>query len=237
MKRFYKEVSVGRVPGESGVEGYQVLLDSRPIKTPGKAPLVVPAEALADAIAREWAGQGEEVRPQAMAQMTMACTAIDLIAPRRAVVIDELTEFGETDLVCYRAAEPPELVERQRDLWQPLVDWAALALDAPLRVTHSILPESQHGDAVKALRQSIERHDDFALAGLAVAIKVAGSLVIGLALSQGHVDAEAAFEAAELDTSYQIEQWGEDAEAQRRRDGVRAELASADKYLRALRGG
>ena len=232
MKRFYKKVGVGADP-ESGA--LIVLLDNRPVRTPGKAPLALPTAALAEAVAAEWAEQGEVIRPPSMPLMSLSCTAIDLVRPRRPEVVTEVAGFGETDLVCYWSEEPPDLAERQRLLWQPLIDWAALTHDAPLRVTTSILPQPQPDDALRALTRAVEAYDDFALAGLATAVKAAGSLVVGLAMAEGHLSPNAAFEAAELDSTFQIEVWGEEAEGTKRRDGVRAELSSAQRFLDSLR--
>ena len=232
MKRFYKRAEVGTDP-ESGAS--TVLLDTRPVRTPGKALLALPTPALATAVAAEWAEQGEEIRPPAMPLMSLSCTAIDLVRPRRPEVVAEVAGFGETDLICYWSEEPPELAERQRLLWQPLIDWAALTHDAPLRATTSILPQPQPDDALRALTRAVEAHDDFALSGLATAVKAAGSLVVGLAMAEGHLTPDAAFEAAELDSTFQIEAWGEDAEGTKRRDGVRAELANVRQFLDCLR--
>ncbi len=232
MKRFYKAAGIGEDPDGGGAT---VLLDKRPVRTPAKSLLTLPTPGLAEAIAAEWTGQGEEIRPPTMPLMSLACTAIDLVAPRRDQVVAEVAEFGETDMICYWAAEPSELTERQRAAWQPLIDWAALALDAPLRVTTSILHAPQPEDAVRSLTRVVEDHDDFALAGLALAVRAAGSLVIGLALSHGRLSPEEAFEAAELDASFQIEKWGKEQEATKRREGVRADLESARRYLGFLR--
>jgi len=233
MKRFYKEAGVGEVGTAGGP--YTVLLDGRPVRTPGRALLTLPRRPLADAVATEWARQDQQIRPATMPLMSLACTATDLVVPGRAAVIDEVATFGETDLVCYRAELPEALVERQQESWQPLVDWTLLAFDVSLNVTRGVLPRPQSEASLKALRAAVEAHDDFALSALATAVKVAGSLIIGLALSHRRLDPEEAFQAAELDALFQIGRWGEDAEAARRLEGVRAELRSAARFLALLR--
>jgi chaperone required for assembly of F1-ATPase len=231
MKRVYREARAERAE-----TGFTVTLDGRVPRTPARAPLVLPVAALAEAVAVEWAAQDETVRPQTMPLMSLACTAIDIVAPARAAVVAELADYGGTDLICYRAERPPVLVERQNALWQPLLDWAALELDAPLDTTSGALAVAQPEGSLTALRRAVEAHDDMALAGLGAAVKAAGSLVIGLALSHGRLDPEAAFEAAELEASTQIETWGEDPEAARRRAAVRCELGAAARFLALLRG-
>jgi chaperone required for assembly of F1-ATPase len=205
------------------------------VRTPGRAVLVVPTRALAEAIAAEWAAQEDELRPRTMALTSLACTAIDLVGPRRAEVVAELADYGATDLVCYRAAGPARLVERQVALWQPLLDWVARALEAPLQATEGALAVAQPERSLAALGRAVESHDDMALSALATAVKASGSLVIALALAAGRIDPEAAFEAAELDASHQIEAWGEDPEATRRRDAVRSDLEAAARFLALLR--
>lgn len=227
-RRFYKAVTV--VP-EAG--GHLVRLDARPLRTPAKAPLATPSAALSEAIAEEWRAQGDKIDPAGMPLTALACSAIDLVRAKRGETVEELAGFAEHELLCYRAPHPEALVERQKAAWQPLLDWAALNLDAPLAAGTGLQIE-QPAEALAALRRAVERHDDWRLTGLALAVRVSGSLVVGLALAAGRLDAAGAFEAAELDESYSIEQWGEDAEAAKRRAGVMAELDAAGRFLRLL---
>ncbi|MBM3597845.1 MAG: ATPase [Alphaproteobacteria bacterium] len=236
FKRVYKSAEAvparGRFAGIA--DGYSVALDGKPIHTPAKAPLIVPTRALAAAIAEEWSSQGDTVAPATMPMMTFASTAIDRVAPQRQRVIEEIAAYGGTDLVCYRAEAPADLVRRQQAAWQPLVDWAALTYDAPLGVTAGIVPLGQPAGALNALSRAVAGFDDLALAGLHVATAAAGSLVIALALAARRLDVEAAFAAAQLDETYQIEKWGEDAEATVRRAAIRADLDAADRLWRLL---
>src|SRR5690606_6744006 len=127
------------------------------------------------------------------------------------------TDFAAHELLCYRVPHPVELVERQKALWQPLLDWAALNLDAPLLVTEGLASLEQPPTTLAALRHAVERRDDWRLTALALAVRVSGSLLVGLALAERRLDASAAFEVAELDESFTIERWGEDPEATARR--------------------
>jgi chaperone required for assembly of F1-ATPase len=196
--------------------------------------LVLPTSALAEEIAAEWAAQGEELAPASMPMMRMACAAIDLLSDQREREILEMATYGETEMLCYRAERPAELIARQEAIWQPLLDWAAQDLDAPLVSTAGIVHSGQPEASLQALRRRIESFDNMALAALSVAVRSSGSLIIGLALHAGRLDSEVAYEAAELDASYQIALWGEDAEASRRRAGVKADIAAAERFFRAL---
>ena len=229
LKRFYKEVGSAAVEG-----GFAIQLDGREVRTPGQAVLVLPSAGLAEAVAGEWAVQGERIEPATMPLMSLACTAIDQIAPNRGAAIGELFDYAGSDLLCYRAEQPEALVARQAEVWQPLLDWAARELDAPLRVTCGIRHKPQPNDALAALRRAVEALDDFSLTALDCATRASGSLVIALALHRGRVGADAAFEAAELDETFQIELWGEDPEATRRRTAVRADLAAARRLFELL---
>lgn len=231
-RRTYRAASVAPA---GGTAGFIVALDDKPVLTPAKAPLVLPTAALAAAIVAEWAEQGDRIKPQTMPMMALACTAIDRVGPNRGRVVEDIAAYGGTDLVCYRADGPADLVQHQARVWQPLVDWAALVLDAPLTVTAGIAPLGQPAAALRALTTAVARFDDFGLSALSVATSAAGSLVIALALAAGRLDSAAAFDAAQLDETYQIEKWGEDAEAAERRRAIRADLIAAERFWDLLR--
>ncbi len=224
-KRVYKEARAAAVEG-----GFEVQLDGRSLRTPAGSRLALPVEALAAAVAAEWQVQGDQINPETMPMMSLACTALDRVVGQRDQIVEEILRFAETDLLCHRADTPAELVRRQSETWQPLMDWAAQELEAPLQATTGILAVAQPPESLAALRRTVEGLDDLALTALSVAVAAAGSLVIGLALLRGRLDPEAAFEAAELDASYQIELWGEDPEATRRRATCRADLFAAARF-------
>ncbi|MDF1736742.1 MAG: hypothetical protein P1U37_15730 [Minwuia sp.] len=229
MKRFYKVAGTEVAEG-----GHAVLLDGRLIRTPARKPLVVPSLTLAKAIAAEWDAQGEEIDRRAMPLMRMAGTAIDDLAGMRDQTADAVARYAETDMVCFWAGEPQKLVERQQATWRPLLDWLEITFGTPLSVTSDIHAQQQPGDSLRTLRAQVHGLDNFRLVPLSVATGTAGSLIIGLALVMGRISAEQAFEAAQLDETFQIEEWGEDDEATRRRAGVRAEFAAVERFCKAL---
>jgi chaperone required for assembly of F1-ATPase len=231
MKRFYRKAEI--VAAECG--SYGVALDGKRIKTPAKQALTVPNAALATAIAAEWAAQDGEIRPAQMPLTRLASTAIDRVAPQRDLVVQQIAAYAGTDLVCYRAARPPELKARQQALWQPLIDWAALRYDALLEVTEGVIPISQPAASLRAFAAAVAKHDDFALAALHLATGACGSLVIVLAVLEGRLDAEGAFAASQLDESFQIEAWGEDGDQGRRRQALADDIAAAMRFWSLLR--
>lgn len=230
MKRFYKSASVGTTEG-----GYHVLLDGRPVKTPAKAALLLPVEALAAEIAAEWEAQGEKILPAEMPVMTLATTGIDRVTPQREDVIDQIAAYGASDLLCYRADEPEELMQRQQESWQPLLDWAKDRFGAELAVTGGIMPVTQPAPSLAALRDAVAAHDDFVLSGLYQLTTGFGSLVLALALVEGRIDVEKAIELAQLDELFQVERWGEDREALLRRQGIAQNMGHAARYIALCR--
>ncbi len=230
MKRFYRRAEAAKRAG-----GYAVTLDGKPIKTPGKRDLLVPSGALAAAIAEEWNAQESEVRAATMPLTRLATTTLDRVVTQRDAIIRQTANYAGTDLVCYRATHPPALAARQQAVWQPLIDWAVLRYDAPLVVTSGVIPKSQSAASLRAFAAVVAERDDFALTALHVATAACGSLVIGFALSEGHLDAEGAFAASQLDESFQIEAWGEDAEQAARRGALAADIQAAARFISLLR--
>ena len=229
MKRFYEQVET---VGDG--DGFTVTLDGRPIRTPAKAALRLPSLGLAEAVAAEWREQGETVEPADMPIMRLASTAIDRVAARREEVIDTVAAFGGSDLLCYRAEGPAELVARQAEAWQPLLDWLAERHGVVLSVTAGIVHVEQSADALAALRTVISAYDDFALTALHTATAACGSVVVGLALIDGRLGPDEAFRAGQVDEAYQAEKWGEDSEAAKARRILAAEIEAAARFVDLL---
>lgn len=208
MKRFYKQVAV-----EPSAGGFALLLDGRPVKTPARAALAVPSQQLAEGIAGEWQAQGEMIAPRTMPLTGLANAAIDRIAPDPATFATGLAGYGESDLLCYRAEGPDELVRRQAEAWDPLLAWARSRYDVALEVVAGILPAAQPAATIERLGQAVAARTPFELAGLSPLVTISGSLVIALAVAGGASTPEQAWAAASLEDRWQTEKWGEDAEA------------------------
>jgi len=226
VKRFWRSAQVAEQ-----ADGFAITLDGKAVRTPGKRNLVVPRRALAEAIASEWNAQGDTVEPSEMPLTRYSNSASDGVILRRAEVIEEITRFGATDLICYRATEPPELVERQLENWQPLADWIADELEIKLEIASGVIPVAQSESTMNGFRAAVSAFDDFPLTGLHGATAACGSLVIGLALARGHLDAEAAWMLSQIDETFQIERWGEDAEATDRRARLRADIEAISRFM------
>ena len=230
IKKFYSNVSV-----KQEGPGFTVCLDGKSLKTPAKALVLVPGRELAEALAAEWRGQGDEIDLDTLEISRIVHTALDHVGQHREKIVAELTRFGQSDMICYRAEEPEALVQRQAEKWQPLLDWARDTLKAPLETGTGIQPVIQPPASLEALRHHIARHDDISLAALHQAVSLCGSLVIGLALSCGHLSEQAAWSAAQVDEDWQTEKWGHDDEAALRAENRKAALSVAALVLESCR--
>jgi chaperone required for assembly of F1-ATPase len=207
-KRFWSAAEAEAVAG-----GFGVRLDGRAVRTPAKAELVVPTHALAREIAAEWDAQEGVIAPATMPMTRAANAAIDRVAPERAAVAALLAEYGGSDLLCYRAESPAELVARQAAAWDPLLDWAESALSVRLRTTCGVMHVDQDAGALRRLHEAVRLLDIWALTAFHDLVSLSGSLVIGFAALRDHVPAGTLWHISRIDESWQQEQWGSDDEA------------------------
>ena len=229
LKRFYKQVKV-----EDGDVGFRITLDGRDLKTPAKRKLRIPTESLAIALAQEWDNQEKHIDAMTMPMMGLVSTAIDRIGQMRDGVVDQIAKYGETDLICYRTDEDP-LAERQNKAWTPFIGWAKDKFDIEFNVSTSIMHVAQPPETLENIYEAVNVFNDWELAALSSATHCTGSVVIALALMDGFVDESLAFEASQVDETYQIELWGEDFEAKDRRDAIQRDLKSIIIYLDHLK--
>jgi chaperone required for assembly of F1-ATPase len=229
LKRFWKAAEVVADDG-----GWAVRLDERPLRTPGRAPLLVPTEALAKVIADEWASAEETVDPRAMPLTGLVNAAIDRVAPDRAGFAAGLARYAEADLACYRAEGPETLVVRQRQSWDSLLGWARRRFDVDFAVTSGIVHVAQPKPTVDRLAHEVAALDAFRLAGLSPLVTIGGSLVAALAVLEGALTPEDAWDAVSIDERWQIEKWGSDAEAERAIANRRRDFLAAARFLELL---
>ncbi len=231
MKRFWTVAEA--VADDSG---WGVRLDERPLRTPGRALLVVPTEALARAVAQEWASAEVSVDPRAMPLTGLANAAIDRVARDRAAFAASLARYAEADLACYRAGEPETLAARQRESWDSLLGWARRRYDVDFAVTTGIVHVAQPSPTVERLAHEVAAVDAFRLAGLSPLITIGGSLVAALAVLEGALSPEDAWAAVSIDERWQIEKWGADAEAELGLANRERDFLAAASFLELLEG-
>lgn len=230
MKRFYKDVSVAAAD-----DGFQVLLDGRPVKTVGGKPQLVPSRALADALAAEWAAQGEQIAPATLVLRDMADYAIDAVAPDPAAAVSALLPYGETDTLCYRGDADEALHDRQMVVWEPLLHLAEQRWDIAFERVNGILHRPQPEATLARLRAVLAAKDGFTLAALRSLAGLSASLVIGLLALEPSQDAETLWNAANLEEDWQVELWGKDYEAEALRAKRYSDFLAAMRFAQLVR--
>ena len=223
-KRFWKQAEVVAVE-----TGFTVSLDGRSLKTPAKGAFWVPSLALAQEVAREWQAQVEKIRPETMPFTRTANSALDKVTPQFAGVADMLAAYGGTDLLCYRATAPQELVARQAAVWDPILAWTEAHIGARLMSTSGVMPVEQAPESLTRLAKAVHAMTPFQLAAFHDLVAISGSLVVALAVINGHLTAEAAFDASRIDEQWQIDLWGVDE------DAAESEALKRENLLHAAR--
>lgn len=228
-RRFWTRSEVVAVGG-----GFTVHLDGRDVRTPLETLLAMPSRALAQGVAGEWAAQGDVVDPLSMPLTRAVNATLDKVIPQRAEVAATLSDYGGSDLLCYRAASPADLVARQDAAWDPMLDWAEAALGARLVTTVGVIPVAQPDGAVAALRSRVDARSPWELTALSEFVTLSGSLVLGLAVLQGRAP-DAVWTLSRVDETWQAETWGADEEEAARVALRRAAFVQAHRYLGLLR--
>lgn len=227
-RRFYNDAAVGAVAGS-----YALRLDDKPVHTPARRALAAPTLDIAEAIAAEWRAQAEVIDPAKMPLTRLANAIIDGVAERPDAVAAEIAKYLQSDLLFYRAASPPELVERQRRHWDPILEWADQALGARFVPTEGVTHIAQPQLALDAARAAIP-HDPWRLGPVHAATTLTGSALIALAMARQFLSAEDAWQAAHVDEDWNMEQWGRDELAMQRRASRLAEFQAAAMVLALL---
>lgn len=224
-RRFYKQVAVTGTAAP-----FAIALDERTLRTPLKRPLDLPTKALAEALAAEWEAQAEKIQPHTMPFTKLANTALDRVATDKDRIIGEIVDFAGSDLVCYRAANPPDLVERQARIWQPVLDWARQAFQGEFEATEGILHIAQPPASLAALRGFLATKSPWALTALHNLTTLTGSALISAMACEKDLPPAEAWLAAHVDEDFQIEQWGWDEEARHRRDFRKREFDTCLRF-------
>ncbi|MCK0099788.1 molecular chaperone [Qipengyuania sp. S6317L1] len=225
MKRFYEQVSVNEVDG-----GWQVMLDTRALKTVKGSPQVVPTKALAEALASEWDAQGDKIDPATLPMRDMADYAVDIVAPDAGALIEKSLQYGDTDTLLYRADPEEPLYVRQQEVWEPIVTGFEDRLGANFTRISGIIHRPQSEEVLSRLRDEMAGQSPFSLAAIEMMTHLAASLITGLSAAQPDADALALWNAASLEEEWQAEEWGRDEEAEERREKRTADFLKAREF-------
>jgi chaperone required for assembly of F1-ATPase len=224
-KRFYKQAAV-----KEGEGGFAVELDGRPLRTPAARKLRLPNRPLAEAIAAEWAAQGEVLKPADMKLTGLANSAIDGVQGREEEIAREIVRYGSSDLLCYRAGSPAALIEKQAAHWDHVLDWSRTRLGIFLTTAEGVSFCEQPPRSLDQLRAHLGRQNAFQLVALHAMTGLAGSAILALAVAEGYLSPAEAWKAAHVDEDWQIAQWGEDYEAAQRRARRLREFEAAARF-------
>lgn len=229
-RRFYRQVTVAQAGDE-----HLVHLDGKPVRTPAAAVLALPTAAAAGLIAEEFDAQGDTLDPMTMPVTRLANTAVDGVAADPQAVMEDILRYASSDLLCYRAEAPRELIEREAEHWDPVLDWARAELGARFVLAEGVMHVEQPREAIGAIGiHLMSRGEPLRLAALHVMTSLMGSALLALAVERGALEPEVAWKAAHVDEDWNIEQWGEDAEAAAKRAVRRRDMMGAAALIRAL---
>lgn len=225
-KRFWTTTATVAVDG-----GYTIELDGKPVKTPAKSALILPTSAMAAAVAKEWDAQDGKIDPGTMPVTKGANAAIDKVATQKAEVTALLAAYGDSDLLCYRAAGPAALIAQQAAAWDPLLDWAGERFGVRLKSGEGVMHVAQDPDGQARLTAELDAMTAFELAGAHDLIALSGSLIIALAVIDTHISATEGWSISRVDEDWQISQWGEDEEAQAQEKIKRTAFCDAARFI------
>jgi chaperone required for assembly of F1-ATPase len=230
MKRFYREVTVANSDG-----GWRVLLDGRAVRTPQGAPQVVPTRALAEAMAEEWRGQGDQIDPAMLRFRDMADYAIDVVQGDAAALVQDLLSYAETDTLCYRGDPDEPLYRRQQEVWEPLLQAVEARLGVRMERVSGVLHRAQPAETMAVFAAQLARLDPFTLAAVQAMASLSASLCAALSALEPGADIDALWHAASLEELWQADLWGVDEQAETRRARRGADFSAAAAFARLAR--
>ncbi|CAI3923577.1 Mitochondrial FoF1-type ATP synthase assembly chaperone ATP12 (Atp12) (PDB:2P4X) [Commensalibacter communis] len=229
LRRFWKSVNIIH-----NDKGYQILLDERPVKLPQKTELYVQSPLLAEKIADEWkniSGQKEDYfsfNDLPMTQIT--ATMIEKISPTHDIYIDALLPYVSGDLLCYFADQPKKLVIQQQEKWIPLIHWIEKTFQTKLKTTQGIMPIVQEPKVTNLFKSYLSNLDSVELTYFAIIVPLLGSMILSIALKDGRITVQEAFNLAYLDEIIQAEIWGHDTEQQAKLDKIQIDIQDAYNF-------
>lgn len=206
--RAYKQVQVLALGN-----AWQIALDGKHTQTPAGKPLAVPSPLLAEAVANEWRAQEKKIDPNTMPRTRLVTIALDRVPEDRAALVDEIVQYGETDLLCYRAQENA-LALKQVLHFDPILEWAYETHGMVFDITSDAAPIVQPEKSLEILRRLVSEMNDLSLAAMAMATPILGSALLALALKERHISPEFAIQAARIEETFAAERYGEDPETE-----------------------
>lgn len=231
-KRFYKEVGVG-----AAAHGFAVTLDGKTPRTPSQKPVVVPQQALAAAMAEEWAAQQEFIDPKTMPVVRLINSAVEAGEERLEALREEIVKYSGNDLLLYRADTPRELVAEQERVWDAVLISLARHFEIGFQPTIGIVHQPQPAPTLERLRASLTDAGLIEAVALNSITGITGSGLLSICLREDLLIAEDVWTAAHVDEDYNVRLWGEVEEATDRRAKRRMDFNAAVRVLEMVRAG
>ena len=231
MKKFWEKVSIKKISSDS----FCVMLDKRILKTPLKRDLVLPNLNLAQEIVKEWDQGSKKINTESMIFYSLISTSLDKIIDNRNLYINDVLDYIDTDLICYRAENPKELVELQKQKWDPIILLIEKYIGTKVSVFQGILPKKQHTNVHSKLNNLINQFNIFEISALHRITNITGSILLSFCIIKKDVPKNEAFELSFLDELWQSENWGFDEESSQKRKEISKELNKSIFFLDCLK--
>jgi len=227
MKKFWDKVSIKKISSDS----FCIMLDNRILKTPLKRELVLPNLNLAQEIVKEWDQDSKNINADLMIFYGLISTSLDKIIDNKNVYINDILDYIDTDLICYRAENPKELVELQKNKWDPIILLLEKYIGTKVQVFQGVLPKKQHTTVHYRLNNLINRFDIFEISALHRITNITGSIFLSLSVLKKDISKNEMFELSFLDELWQAENWGFDEETSQKRKEISIELNKCISFL------
>ena len=231
MKKFWKKVSINKISSNS----FQIMLDERILQTPLKRELVLPNLNLTQQIVKEWDQVSKNINTESMIFYGLLSTSLDKIIDNRNLYIDDILDYIDTDLICYRAENPKELVELQKNKWDPVISLIEKYIGTKVRVFEGILPKKQHTTVHRKLNNLINQFNNFEISALHRITNITGSIFLSLCVLNKDISKNEFFELSCLDELWQEKNWGFDKETFQKRKKISIELDKSIFFLDCLK--
>jgi len=227
MKKFWKKVSIKKISSNS----FQIMLDERILQTPLKRELVLPNLSLTQEIVKEWDQDVKNINTESMIFYSLISTSLDKVIDNRNLYIGDILSYIDTDLICYRAENPKELVELQKNKWDPIILLIEKYIGDKIQIFHGVLPKKQHSTIHVRLNNLINQFDIFKISALHRITNITGSIFLSLCVLKKDISKNKVFELSFLDELWQAENWGFDEETSQKRKKISTELNKSIFFL------
>ena len=210
------------------------MLDERILQTPLKRELVLPNLNLAQEIVKEWDQDSKNINTESMIFYSLVSTSLDKIIDNKNLYINDILDYIDTDLICYRAENPKELVELQKNKWDPIILLIERYIGTKVQVFQGILPKKQHATVHVKLNDIINQFDIFEISALHRITNITGSIFLSLCVLKKDISKNEIFELSFLDELWQEKNWGFDKENSQKRKEISFELNRSITFLDCL---